>query len=255
MITSHTLRAMRVVLAPVVATCLLSACGEEDSLFDSASAKAAEAEQQTESVNNSEPEFNVDNSVQAPAEQPAEQVVSAPTPSVQQPVEPPVVDSSGDPSVTLTVQSIANASTASLRWSSENVDSCEATGAWDGDRPRAGNDQVELSETGDHTFLMTCQGGQGSAVAMVTVSLDGTEVAWVAPAQNTDGSDLTDLAGYNLYYGENSGDYTEVLSVDDASLTSVSLPIEPGEYYMAMTAYDLEGNESDLSNEILQVIN
>ena len=244
--TSHSLRAMRVILMPVVATCLLSACGEEDSLFDSAQQKAADAEQQTESANTSEPELNVDNNVQ----EPAEQVASQPAPSVQV----PVVESSGDPSVTLTVESVAAASSANLRWSSENVSSCTASGSWDGERPNAGSDSITLNDTGDHTFLLTCQGNQGSAVSMVTVSLDGTEVAWVAPARNTDGSSLTDLAGYNLYYGQNSGDYTELLPVSDPSLTSIALAIEPGEYYMAMTAYDEDGNESDLSNEIFQEI-
>ena len=91
-------------------------------------------------------------------------------------------------------------------------------------------------------------------MAMVTVTVECTSLAWEAPASNTDGTELTDLAGYNLYYGTEPGQYSQVRSVRDPSQTELELPVEPGTYYLAMTAYDMTGNESELSNEITRVI-
>ena len=241
--TLHELRSLRALLLPIALTCLVSACGEDDNSQASSNASTAAAPQDRSAPifrdrRNVIPDTPTGNSVDAAA---GDQVDIA---------------ANADPSVTLNVQTADGGSgNADLSWESTNVDSCKASGSWAGSRPAAGNDSIALNEAGDHTFLLTCDGDQGSAVAMVTVSLEGTEVSWVAPAENTDGSNLTDLAGYNLYYGVASGNYTEVVPVNDASLTSFELPIAPGEYYMAMTAYDFDGNESDLSNEIRQVIN
>lgn len=85
-------------------------------------------------------------------------------------------------------------------------------------------------------------------------------VTWEAPTKNADGSDLTDLSSYRLYYGLTSrgaattpGEFTYESSVDinDAAATSFSLPApDPGEtYYFSLTAIDTSGNESDFSEE------
>lgn len=77
----------------------------------------------------------------------------------------------------------------------------------------------------------------GYAVQNVTVSWD------VSPGGN--------VAGYNLYYGPNSLEYTNMLVAGNA--TSVLVPglVEGATYYFAATAYDLTGVESELSNEVL----
>ena len=57
-------------------------------------------------------------------------------------------------------------------------------------------------------------------------------------------------AGYNLYYGLNSGAYTS--SVDaGANLTGTVSGLTPGlMYYLAVTSYDTNGDESGFSNEV-----
>ena len=59
-----------------------------------------------------------------------------------------------------------------------------------------------------------------------------------------------DLAGYKIYYGFASRDYS--FCVDVANYTSCVISgLEPGEtYYFAATAYDLSSNESDFSEEV-----
>ncbi|MGD9676507.1 MAG: hypothetical protein AB7V19_07480 [Candidatus Bipolaricaulia bacterium] len=90
----------------------------------------------------------------------------------------------------------------------------------------------------------------------------GTTLNWIAPTQNVDGTPLTDLAGYRIYYGKTSGLYDGNLEVPVSSATSspVSLTLESeldDFWYFAMTAYDTDGNESAYSNEVgkrLQVV-
>lgn len=78
-------------------------------------------------------------------------------------------------------------------------------------------------------------------------------LAWDAPTTNADGTPLTDLKGYKLYYGPESGNYTQ--SIDVGNVTEykvVSLP--DGPYYFVVTAYDTGGNEGDYSNEVNTVL-
>ena len=81
-------------------------------------------------------------------------------------------------------------------------------------------------------------------------------ISWTLPTQNTDGTPLTDLAGCKIYWGNTrTRVYTNVVdlpgAVTNCTLTNaVAGPI----VYIAGTAYNEDGNESDFSEE-LQVEN
>ena len=62
-------------------------------------------------------------------------------------------------------------------------------------------------------------------------------------SNNRDGSPLTDLAGYKLYYGTSSGVYGTNLDIGVISHISC-LILRMVSYYLAVTAYDTSGNES-----------
>lgn len=67
---------------------------------------------------------------------------------------------------------------------------------------------------------------------------------------NWDASPDTNIAGYKLYYGTNSGSYPQVVSAGLVTQTTVT-GLTPGTpYYFAATASDSTGLESDYSNEI-----
>ena len=105
------------------------------------------------------------------------------------------------------------------------------------------------------TFSLTCTGAGGSAVQMVAVSVEtDVDISWAAPTENVDGSSLTDLAGYRIYIGESSRDYSDVLEVADPAATSRSIRATSGDWYISMTALDEDGNESAFSNEILRTV-
>ncbi len=88
----------------------------------------------------------------------------------------------------------------------------------------------------------------------ITVQDTGSEsytLSWLAPTQNEDGTPLNDLAGYRIYYGMVSGDYTETLELNQAGLTSYVLDaLAPGRYYLVMTAINSQSMESRYTAEL-----
>ncbi len=90
--------------------------------------------------------------------------------------------------------------------------------------------------------------GTGQTEVTNTVSL-----AWDMPTTYVDGTPLTDLAGFKVYYGTVSGVYPQVVDVRNATSFS-SGALGPGTYYFAVTAYDSYGSESEFSNEISTTI-
>ncbi len=92
---------------------------------------------------------------------------------------------------------------------------------------------------------------------MEDVSHDDTNATlfWDAPLTWADGTPLSvdDIGGYKIYYGTSSGNYTDTLNVGKVTTYPFS-NISGGTYYITVTAYDLNGTESDYSNEIVKVL-
>ena len=72
--------------------------------------------------------------------------------------------------------------------------------------------------------------------------------AWVAPTTSVDGTLLSDLAGYRLYYGPNSGAYTASQAVGNQTTYTLSGLVGGQTYYFAVSALDTSGNESAFSS-------
>ena len=72
---------------------------------------------------------------------------------------------------------------------------------------------------------------------------------WTPPLLNTDNTSLTDLAGYNIYYGTDVNDMTTVIKLENPGLTSYVIEnlAVGNRYYFAMTAYNGSNIESQLS--------
>ena len=75
-------------------------------------------------------------------------------------------------------------------------------------------------------------------------------LSWDPPTENTDGTPVTDLAGYKIYYGTSSGNYTTVVDVKNVTTFTITDLPEGFTYYFAVTAYDIYGNESAFSDEV-----
>jgi hypothetical protein len=75
-------------------------------------------------------------------------------------------------------------------------------------------------------------------------------VFWDAPTENADGTPLSDLEGYRVYYGTSTLDYSQNIDVGNVTMYMISDLVPEVTYYFAVTAYDTSGNESDFSNEV-----
>jgi hypothetical protein len=65
-----------------------------------------------------------------------------------------------------------------------------------------------------------------------------------------DANTESDLGGYKLYYGTASQAYSEVIDVGKDTQVTLNNLSQGVNYFFAVTAYDLQGAESDYSNEI-----
>jgi hypothetical protein len=78
-------------------------------------------------------------------------------------------------------------------------------------------------------------------------------LSWHPPTTNTNGTPLTDLSGYKVYYGTTSKSYSHVIDAGNTN-TYVITNLSNGTFYFAVTAYDLSGNESAYSDEVSKTI-
>ena len=73
-------------------------------------------------------------------------------------------------------------------------------------------------------------------------------VSWQPPLQRTDGSALTDLAGYRVYYGEDPNNLSHTIVIDSVGQTEQFIDnLEASTWYFAVTAVDSKGLESPKS--------
>lgn len=87
------------------------------------------------------------------------------------------------------------------------------------------------------------------AITVNQVSTGSVTLSWTPPTQNTNGTTLTDLAGYRIYYGTSSSNLNQVIQVANAGVaTYVVDNLSSATWYFGMTAYDSAGTESTLSN-------
>lgn len=171
---------------------------------------------------------------------------------------------SGTPAITATVgtaysfqPSASDADGNSLGFSIKNrpgwADFSTATGRLSG-TPRiagtAGNIVISVSD-GRATAALP-------AFSITVVDVSSSNVAtlsWSAPTANTDGSALTNLAGYRIAYGTATNALTQSIQVANPSVTDYTINnLSPGTYYFAVRAYTSSGTQSASSNIASKVV-
>lgn len=125
-----------------------------------------------------------------------------------------------------------------LTWSTAPAaTSCTASGDWTGTKAAAGTATL-AAITASKTYSLSCSWGSGTS---------SLTLKWVAPTQNTDGSPLTDLKFYSVYYGQDVNSLTLNKTVGP-TLTSVVLDnLAPGTWYATLRAvnqYDIASSRS-----------
>ena len=95
--------------------------------------------------------------------------------------------------------------------------------------------------------------GSGTSTAP---SVTSVTISWVPPTENTDGTALTNLSGYDIHYGTASHKYTQTVTVSNPGLARyVMSNLSSGTYYFAVAAVNVSGTESPLSTEVTATVN
>lgn len=88
------------------------------------------------------------------------------------------------------------------------------------------------------------------SIDVVPISAGSLTLSWAPPMQNADGTPLTDLAGYRIRWGTQSGDHPNLKVVDNSGVSNFVIEgLAPGNYFFTVSAVDTSNNESQASNE------
>lgn len=116
----------------------------------------------------------------------------------------------------------------------EPASSCTASGSWTGAKTGAGTVTLAAVST-TQTYTLQCSWPNDTSM----------KLNWMPPTKNDDGSNLTDLAGYKVYYGTSASALNTIKDVPNAGvLTTTMTGLTPATWFAAMTAYNTSGIES-----------
>lgn len=74
-------------------------------------------------------------------------------------------------------------------------------------------------------------------------------LTWTAPTTNTDGTPLTTLTGFTIYYGTSQDTLTQSVVVSGATTTTYEFTgLTTGTWYFALSADAADGTQSAQSN-------
>jgi len=191
--------------------------------------------------------------VTAPAAKPVTtKPVTAPT--VTQPVANPLLVS-GSPAKAATVgvaysfkPMVTSASGATLKfeiankpaWATFSASTGQLTGTPKAaDVGVAANVVIQVSDGKNFATVPTF------SITVQAVSNGSATLSWTAPTQNADGSALTTLGGYKVYWGTSADDLSSSATISNVGLVRhVVENLAPGKYFFAMTAVTRAGTES-----------
>ena len=114
--------------------------------------------------------------------------------------------------------------------------------------------------TYSNIVISVSDGHQQAALPAFTVTVNqisngAATLDWTAPTENVDGSALTDLAGYKVYYGTSASNLSESVTVKNAGLTSYTITnLSAGTWYFAIASLTAAGVESAPSGVITTTI-
>jgi len=138
-----------------------------------------------------------------------------------------------------------------IKWSS-NIDGDLGTGS---------QIAVQLSQ-GSHIITASITDSSNQTTSEnIDYNINGSfgvaTFSWTAPTENTDNSQLTDLAGFKIYYGLTENELVNSISINSVETTSYVIENLSTEqtYFFAVTAVNelgVESEKSDISSKFIQ---
>lgn len=87
------------------------------------------------------------------------------------------------------------------------------------------------------------------AITVTEVATGSASLSWLPPTLNSDGSALTNLAGYEVHYGRSANDLAQSVALSNPSLSTYVIEnLTSGTWYFAVLAVNSGGVTSPLSN-------
>jgi hypothetical protein len=160
-----------------------------------------------------------------------------------------------DSRITISGTTDSGAAIESVSWKNDLGGSGTASGieSWE-----ATNIPLALGRNTVSVSARTIDGESSTDSLVINRESTGTgsaTLSWSAPTQRSDGSPLTNLAGYRIYYGRMSQTYDYEIEVTNPGIvTYVIEGLVPGEWYFAAASVDAAGVESEYSNEVTRTI-
>lgn len=136
-----------------------------------------------------------------------------------------------------------------LTWSSTPAaTSCTGSGhpTWNGTKAASGTqDLAPITLSGTYTLTLACTWpGNNTAI-----------LEWTAPTQNTDGTALTNLAGYKIQWGTSAGTLSNTFTLAQPAATTYTVTgLTPATWYFGIRAYNSANVESDLSGIVSKTV-
>jgi hypothetical protein len=94
------------------------------------------------------------------------------------------------------------------------------------------------------------------SITVVQVQAGAATVSWTAPTQNENGTPLTNLAGFRVYYGTSGVSLSQKVEIPGTATTTIVIEnLAVGTWYFGVTAYTATGAESAVSEIKSKVIN
>jgi hypothetical protein len=86
-------------------------------------------------------------------------------------------------------------------------------------------------------------------------STGSATISWSAPTEREDGTPLTGLSTYRIYYSRNASQLDQVQNVSSGVTSYLIQNLEQGTWYFAVSAIDSQGIESQKSVVVSKTIN
>jgi hypothetical protein len=112
-----------------------------------------------------------------------------------------------------------------------------------------------ISKASLPAFSIQVTGTAASSGSGTTTTTGAATVIWNPPTQNTNGSTITNLAGYTIEYGTNKSSLTSSVKLANPGLTSYVVEnLAAGTYYFGVIAYNSAGGKSAVSSIVSKTI-
>ena len=121
------------------------------------------------------------------------------------------------------------------------ISACNSTG-----------DNLTAATTDINPDLVTTDADADNNITVADIKL-----SWAAPAEREDNSSisLSEIAGYQVFYGKTQGQYPDSITINDGTAAGYTFTDFPtGTYYFVVTTLDTEGRESQFSSEVVITI-